>query len=161
MHEAHCVLSLRIQSFLMCCFGIDMTRCCQPLYLLSSVLSHSLSLPFFLPPFRPPFLHFVPTTLSLLPFSPLSNFFNSNPHPLPTLKHRLQTHLALDGVVATDLGQMVGSLSSDNELWLAMVLTRESVQNLTSGVSTLCMSTCCAYVYMIHVLYEIAANKIF
>ena len=48
---------------------------------------------------------------------------------------RLQTYLALDGTVATDLGQMVGSLTSDNELWLAMVLRRDSVQNLTASVS--------------------------
>ena len=48
--------------------------------------------------------------------------------------HRLQSNLALDGIVATDLGQMVGSLTSDNELWLAMVLRRESVQNLTAAV---------------------------
>jgi hypothetical protein len=92
------------------------------------------------------FLYALPSLLTLplqspLALTPLSFLISLLPTTLflTTLfhTHRLQTHLALDGVVATDLGQMVGSLSSDNELWLAMVLTRESVQNLTSGVSTL------------------------
>ena len=34
---------------------------------------------------------------------------------------------------ATDLGRMVGSLSADNELWLALVLRRDSVQQLTAA----------------------------
>ena len=34
----------------------------------------------------------------------------------------LQKFGALEDTNATDLGQMVGSLSADNELWLAMVL---------------------------------------
>ena len=62
---------------------------------------------------------------------------------------RLQSNLALDGIVATDLGQMVGSLTSDNELWLAMVLRRESVQNLTSAVmnkNVICCNVSCALI---------------
>ena len=62
---------------------------------------------------------------------------------------RLQSNLALDGTVATDLGQMVGSLTSDNELWLAMVLRRESVQNLTSAVmnkNVICCNVSCSVI---------------
>ena len=36
--------------------------------------------------------------------------------------------------VPTELGRMVSSLSADNELWLALTLQLDSVQNLTSSV---------------------------
>jgi DSHCT (NUC185) domain len=39
----------------------------------------------------------------------------------------LQEYKALDGTTPTTLGQLVGSLSADNELWLAIVLQRPSV----------------------------------
>jgi hypothetical protein len=42
----------------------------------------------------------------------------------------LQKFGALDHINATDLGQMVGSLSSDNELWLGMVLQYEGMRSL-------------------------------
>lgn len=121
------------------------------LVVLSPILpSYLIFAPTF-PPFAiPARFSFIPLPLPTFPSYPPSLLHTFHPHtPLTLLTtpttlipttffhtHRLQTHLALDGVVATDLGQMVGSLSSDNELWLAMVLTRESVQNLTSGVST-------------------------
>ena len=34
----------------------------------------------------------------------------------------LRTYGALDGYAATELGELVGALSGDNELWLALVL---------------------------------------
>ena len=42
----------------------------------------------------------------------------------------LQKFEALNDTVATDLGQMVGSLSADNELWLAMVLQHKEISKL-------------------------------
>lgn len=68
------------------------------------------------------------------PHPPHPTYTSPHLYPTPPHTHRLQTNNALDGIVATDLGQMVGSLTSDNELWLSLVLRRESVQNLTSGV---------------------------
>lgn len=44
----------------------------------------------------------------------------------------LQDFKALDGTVSTDLGQMVGSLTADNELWLALVLQKPSVISLSA-----------------------------
>jgi hypothetical protein len=46
----------------------------------------------------------------------------------------LQQFGALNGTQATELGRMVGSLSGDNELWLAMVLRSDFLRNLTEGV---------------------------
>lgn len=40
------------------------------------------------------------------------------------------------GNKATDLGQVVSSLSADNELWMAMVMLHPSVRNLQPGVRT-------------------------
>lgn len=45
----------------------------------------------------------------------------------------LQQFNALDGLKSTDLGQMVGSFSADNELWLAKILCLESVSRLNAG----------------------------
>ena len=45
----------------------------------------------------------------------------------------LQGAGAMKGTEATDLGRMVGSLSSDNELWLAMVLKQEGIKKLQPG----------------------------
>ena len=45
----------------------------------------------------------------------------------------LQQFKALDGTVATDLGQVVASLSADNELWLALVILHPSAQQLTAS----------------------------
>jgi len=42
----------------------------------------------------------------------------------------LQKFGALENTTASDLGQMVGSLSADNELWLAMVLQHEGMRYL-------------------------------
>jgi superfamily II RNA helicase len=52
----------------------------------------------------------------------------------------LQEFEALNGTVATDLGQTVGSLTGDNELWLALVLQRPSViaLNATELAAVLC-----------------------
>ena len=47
----------------------------------------------------------------------------------------LRSFGALNGTRATTLGQTVGSLSADNELWLALVLQSESLKNLTAAVS--------------------------
>ena len=38
-----------------------------------------------------------------------------------------------DGTTATALGDFVGSLSADNELWLALVLSHPKTQELTPG----------------------------
>ena len=43
----------------------------------------------------------------------------------------LQTFNALEGTKATELGDMVSSLTGDNELWLAMVLRHEGLTALT------------------------------
>ena len=43
----------------------------------------------------------------------------------------LQKFEALNGVTATELGEMVSSLSSDNELWLAMVLKHPFMEQLS------------------------------
>jgi superfamily II RNA helicase len=45
----------------------------------------------------------------------------------------LQDFEALEGTTATNLGQMVGSLTGDNELWLALVLQKPSVIALGPG----------------------------
>lgn len=47
----------------------------------------------------------------------------------------LQQFRALDGLRSTDLGQVVSSLSADNELWLALVVMHPSVQELAPPVS--------------------------
>jgi len=45
----------------------------------------------------------------------------------------LQNFEALNGTVATELGDTVGSLSADNELWLALVLRHPAVQALSEA----------------------------
>eukprot|EP01042_Synura_sphagnicola_P018996 gene18996-24026_t len=45
----------------------------------------------------------------------------------------LQDYGALNGTTATDLGQMVGSLSADNELWLALILQMDELRALTAS----------------------------
>ena len=45
----------------------------------------------------------------------------------------LQQFNALDGTTATPFGNMVSSLSGDNELWLALVLKNENLENLSPG----------------------------
>lgn len=47
----------------------------------------------------------------------------------------LQRYKALNGTAATDLGRMVGSLSGDNELWLALVLQSPLLNHLNESVS--------------------------
>jgi len=46
----------------------------------------------------------------------------------------LRQFKALEGAKATDLGQVVSSLSADNELWMAMVMLHPSVGRLQPGV---------------------------
>ena len=45
----------------------------------------------------------------------------------------LQNFGALNGTVATELGQLVGSLSSDNELWLGLVLQHPIVLSMNEA----------------------------
>ena len=45
----------------------------------------------------------------------------------------LQTFKALNGTEATQLGQLVGSLSAENELWLALVLSHPVMQEVTEA----------------------------
>lgn len=47
----------------------------------------------------------------------------------------LQQFEALNGTLATELGWTVGSLSGDNELWLALVLRSPSLNDLNEAVS--------------------------
>lgn len=53
----------------------------------------------------------------------------------------LQETNALNGTIATDLGWMVGSLTSDNELWLAIVLRSPNIRNLSQGELAAVMSS--------------------
>ena len=46
----------------------------------------------------------------------------------------LQEFKALDGYKPTDLGRLVGSLSGDNELWVAVTLQMDSMKDLNAAV---------------------------
>lgn len=52
---------------------------------------------------------------------------------LNTLKV-LEEFKAMDGTRSTQLGQLVGSISADNELWLSLALNLECVQTLGASV---------------------------
>jgi uncharacterized ubiquitin-like protein YukD len=49
----------------------------------------------------------------------------------------LQQYKAINGTKATELGSLVGSLTGDNELWLALVLQSTMLQGLREAVSYL------------------------
>ena len=87
---------------------------------MSVVRLHAIS--YLLFPFSHPHSH--PRLLLPTPQPPL---------PPPVAQVLQQFEALNEDTSATDLGRMVGSLSADNELWLALVLRRDSVQQLTAA----------------------------